>query len=423
MPKLLIIADDLTGANDTGVQFAKKGIPVFVHTGTPGDLQGLADGFQVLVVNTESRHLAKHEAAERVKRVVELGIEAGITHFYKKTDSSLRGNIGSELEALMVTSGSRVLPFVPAYPKLQRTTRGGYQYVGDKPLHQTAFGRDPLEPAAESYIPSILKQQTRIRAKPFFSGPEPARPDAASFDEEGIYVLDATTDDDLRRVGELLKREGLLEAVAGSAGFAEHLADLLEFERRQDKQRCYGGRMLVVSGSVNEVSLKQLSHGEENGFAAVTLPPEVLVSEGGAYSAPARATIAEIVELEAQGRDVILRSIEKFEDMGNCLQLGEKLNLDLKQIHLRVAENLGEITGQIIKRTDFGLLTVFGGDTLAAMIRALGWSGLLPRDEILPGVTTSEVAGREGEFLLITKAGGFGQENVLPQIRDALRSI
>ena len=69
------------------------------------------------------------------------------------------------------------------------------------------------------------------------------------------------------------------------------------------------------------------------------------------------------------------------------------------------------------------MLTVFGGDTLAAMVRALGWSGLLPQDEILPGVTTSEVAGREGEFLLITKAGGFGQENVLPQIRDALRSI
>ncbi|MBA3439624.1 MAG: four-carbon acid sugar kinase family protein, partial [Pyrinomonadaceae bacterium] len=105
MLKLLIIADDLTGANDTGVQFAKKGIPVFVMTGETNDLQRRASDFQVLVVNTESRHLSMHEAAERVRGVVESARAAGITYFYKKTDSSLRGNNGSELQALMNAAG------------------------------------------------------------------------------------------------------------------------------------------------------------------------------------------------------------------------------------------------------------------------------------------------------------------------------
>ena len=109
--------------------------------------------------------------------------------------------------------------------------------------------------------------------------------------------------------------------------------------------------------------------------------------------------------------------------MENCLQLGQRLGLGLKQLHLRVAENLGQVAGQVIKRTSLGLLTVFGGDTLVAIASALGWRGLLPRDEILPGVTISEVAGREGEFTLITKAGGFGPENVLRQVKDVLRSI
>jgi len=37
--------------------------------------------------------------------------------------------------------------------------------VGDRLLHQTAFGRDPLEPIEVSYIPAILKQQTTIQTK------------------------------------------------------------------------------------------------------------------------------------------------------------------------------------------------------------------------------------------------------------------
>lgn len=422
MLKLLIIADDLTGANDTGVQFAKKGIPVFVITGA-ADLRSLADEFQVVAVNTESRHLPGREAAERVRTVVEQAMEAGVTHFYKKTDSSLRGNIGSELEALMKASGYHVLPFVPAFPKLNRTTRGGHHYVGDELLHQTAFGRDPLEPVEESYIPAILKRQTSVQTQVLSGASEQTQSDSIFYKEEGIYVLDATTDDDLRRAGEFLKKRGLLNAVAGSAGFAEWLPDLLEFERRPANLKCPGGNMLVISGSVNEISLKQLSHAQSHGFAAVTLPPEVLISENGPQSTLALSAIARITELGDQRRDVILRSIEKFEDVEKCRQFGRRLDIDVKHLHLRIAENLGQIAGQVLKKSVFRLVSVFGGDTLVAMVRALGWSGLLPRNEILPGITVSEVAGKEEELLLITKAGGFGQEDALTRIKDLLRSM
>ncbi len=99
MPRLLVIADDLTGASDAGVQFAKKGIPVLVLTGIPNSLADLSVDKSVVVINTESRHVDAGEAGKRVTRAVELGLAAGIPYFYKKTDSTLRGNIGSELEA------------------------------------------------------------------------------------------------------------------------------------------------------------------------------------------------------------------------------------------------------------------------------------------------------------------------------------
>ncbi|MBA3441533.1 MAG: four-carbon acid sugar kinase family protein, partial [Pyrinomonadaceae bacterium] len=314
------------------------------------------------------------------------------------------------------------LPFVPAYPKLRRTTRDGYHYVGDELLHQTAFGRDPLEPIEESYIPAILKQQTTIQIKVVPCASEQIQSDANVFNGDGIYVLDATTDEELRQAGELLKNRGLLKAVAGSAGFAEWLPDLLDLEKRPAKRPRSGGNMLVISGSVNEISLKQLSHAEANGFVAVTLPPEVLVSENGVQSPCALSAIARITELDEQRKNVILRSIEKFEDIEECLRLGRRLGVDVKHLHLRIAENLGQIAGQVLKRCGFKIVTVFGGDTLVAMVRALGWSGLLPWDEILPGITVSEVAGGEDELLLITKAGGFGEGDALSRIKDLLRS-
>src|SRR5688572_23056519 len=94
-PTLLILADDLTGANDVGAQFAKCGIRSIVLV--EPDLPELPTGYEVVVVNTESRHVAPHVAAERVRRIAELGLRAGARHFFKKTDSTLRGNIGPEL--------------------------------------------------------------------------------------------------------------------------------------------------------------------------------------------------------------------------------------------------------------------------------------------------------------------------------------
>jgi uncharacterized protein YgbK (DUF1537 family) len=421
MPKLLVIADDLTGACDTGVQFARKGIPTVVLTGITGEPVELSTGQQVVVVNTESRHLEAIEAGQRVKRVVELEMASGVTHFYKKTDSTMRGNIGSELEALMFASGQRILAFIPAFPKLGRTTREGCQYIDGKALHKTNFASDPLDPVAGSFIPAIIESQTRIQAR-IVSQTEMLTPASVRFDDAGIYVFDATTDDDLQLAGALLKDRDLLTATAGSSGFAEFLPILLDFARQKSNPVYEPGRMLAVSGSVNEVSLRQTANAEAQGFACVTLSAEMLLAEDTFQSVQSQQAIAQIVELDGQGREVILRSAEKPEDLELCLALGRKRGLDLRQIHHLIARNLGAITGRVLEQTGFRLLTVFGGDTLLAIARACGWSALLPQEEVLPGVVVSLVAGDVRAPLLITKAGGFGPEDVLVRMKEILRS-
>lgn len=427
--KLLVIADDLTGANDTAAQFAKRGISVLVLTGATDVSLAANAPYQVVAVNTESRHLAGAQAAEAVSRWVERGLKAGYTHFYKKTDSTLRGNVGGELEAFMKVSGRRILPFIPAAPKLKRTTVGGVQNVDGKPLHATAFAADPLEPLAESYIPALIQRQTALAARVVKTAESRSLADAANFSEPGIYVFDAASTADLRRIGGLLQRCDLLRATAGSAGFAERLAELLPFEKNPSAAVASpqsDGRWLIVNGSVNEVSLRQIARAEAAGFAAVTLAPAELLAptnnDGADSAVGAQPMLTKISAFARQGGDVILRSLRQPADMAAYREYGRQRGLAPQETHLLIAERLGELTKEILRQTEFGFLIVFGGDTLAAIARAMRWGAWQPLGEILPGVVTARILAHPAAPLLITKAGGFGAADVVKRLKKLLRS-
>ncbi len=419
MVKLLVIADDLTGANDTGVQFARRGVPTFVTTDT--DFSFYGGMFEVVVIDTESRHLDAAQAVERVKAVVREGREAGVEFFYKKTDSTLRGNIGGELEALLEASGADALAFAPAYPKLQRVTRDGYHYVGESLIHETACARDPLDPVTESFIPKIISRQSQVEAR-IISVADLDDFQNTELGMKMVYIFDARTDDDLRRIAQILKRKGLLRAMAGAAGFAEQLPELLRFQLAPLEPLNYPSRMLVVNGSLNAASLAQVLRAAECGFAAVRLTPEVLITEGGPDSTAGEQIVAEVAAFDARGMDVILYSIARSEELCDYQLLGERFGLSGAQLHLRIVENTGRIVSRVLSRAGFKLMAVFGGDTLAGIARELEWQGMIPKEEILPGIPVLEVAGGARSLLLITKAGGFGPEDVLQQITDRVRS-
>jgi uncharacterized protein YgbK (DUF1537 family) len=418
--ELLVIADDLTGACDTGAQFAGRGIPTLVTMEIDRAFDPAEGEYFVIVADTESRHLSAPEAVARVEAIVKRAREAGVKHFYKKTDSTLRGNIGAELEALLRASGNRLLAFAPAFPRLGRFTRGGHQHVGDRLLSETEFAADPLDPVTDSFIPAIIRRQSDIPIKIIGRNA-----DEALVDEPGewIVVFDAESDDDLRWIGGRLKRERLPGALAGSAGFAACLPELLELRTRVQPNLNCPARMLAINGSLNEVSLRQAASAEAYGFAVVQLPPEALIAEDDARSEAASQIIAAVAGYDAQRRDVMLRAVTRREDASEYERRGEKLGLRHRQLSQRIAENTAKLVSKILAQTRFGLLTVFGGDTLAAVVRAMGWRGLSPRQEILPGVVLSEAAGGTKKMWLITKAGGFGPEDVLRQIKNRLRKM
>lgn len=125
MDKLLIIADDFTGALDTGIQFTKMGVRAKIITDYQYDFQDLKEEYRLLVVNTDTRPLSPEEAYQRVFHLASNARKAGFGYAYKKTDSGLRGNVGAELKAVMDAYEETVAYCIPALPSLHRTTKDG----------------------------------------------------------------------------------------------------------------------------------------------------------------------------------------------------------------------------------------------------------------------------------------------------------
>ena len=151
---LAIIADDLTGAADSGVQLKRSGYRtavVFRRADLPPEVD-----LDAVAVDTDSRSSPAGFAA---KRVLEAGRAMNNARvIYKKIDSTLRGPIAAELAAALGATGRTKAVVAPAFPSAGRTTFEGVQLVNGKPVHQTGLAYDPSTPVSESHIPYLLSE-------------------------------------------------------------------------------------------------------------------------------------------------------------------------------------------------------------------------------------------------------------------------
>lgn len=402
-PKLLVIADDLTGANDAGAQFAKFGIVVIVLARP--DAAFPCDGFEVVVVNTESRHVPAGEAAARVRQAIEVARQAGAEWVFKKTDSTLRGNLGAELEAVLDATGARVLPFIAALPQLGRTTIGGVHYVHGRPIAETEFARDPLNPIRQSEVVSVLREQA--------NGPCVSVPKAQDVSaQNGLCIIDCATVGELEGIVDQLAVTGHLGVLAGSAVVAEPLARKLPLRRAEPNPLRLDGPALVVNGSLNERSLDQVRYAPGGRLVKLRLHPEHLFREPGGPVLP------DLVERAMASRsNVLLHTIADRSELAGFADSARLFGIPADELHGRVAEALGRITREALRSGGAGrTLIVFGGDTLAGIARASGWNLFVPRGEVSPGLTISQPAGEK--LTVISKAGGFGESDVVDRLLD-----
>lgn len=123
--RLALLADDLTGALDSSVGFALRGLATRVALAPEAIRAALGDDPAVLAVNTASRALEPGAAGKIVRAAaLELGRRAPMVLF-KKIDSRLKGNVAAETGAMAAALGARRIVVAPAVPDQGRLTRGG----------------------------------------------------------------------------------------------------------------------------------------------------------------------------------------------------------------------------------------------------------------------------------------------------------
>jgi len=389
--KYLIIADDFTGANDTGVQLKKNNIDVDVLLFPTDEKVNNS-----VVIDSESRILDSAEAYKKVKALSEEMLKNNqFEGVYKKVDSTLRGNIAEEIKAVMDTYDPDIVLIAPAYPKIKRTTKGGVHHLNGVPLMKTEIANDPLTPIWTDNITELLKKEF---GNDICNYNLETLEKMTRLPDTKIQLFDIKTDQHLLLLKELAFKDDRKILYVGSAGLAEYLFSTKVLPS------------LAVVGSISEVSLNQMKYAKNKGFHLVQIEIEDLVDD----SRIDKYTDSVVTSLQ-KGTDTIITITKEKEDYTKTIQFFEKAGItDKYKISQIIKETLAEITVKVLQKQKVTRLFLTGGDTAIEVIRNLNAKGCKIKKELSTGIVESTLVGGSVEGLtIVTKAGAFGVDESL----------
>lgn len=426
--KLAVIADDLTGANDTGVQFAKQGLTVQVFL---NDLveKDLGHSPEVMVLDTDSRAASPAEAFARVRATGGLvrSMAAVQPLIFKKIDSTLRGNIGAEIDAAMAEYDLAWAAVVPAFPANGRITVGGWHLLHQTPIAESEIARDPKTPVHESVAPKLLSTQSshpvaHVDLSDVSRGCDAIIKRIAEFRQKGIRILsfDAATATHLQAIATAIAAGKEAALWVGSAGLAEMVPAVMGWSKQtRTVVNEAVGPVLVVAGSVSPVTARQMSSFlAGDNVRLVSLRADALISNEN-------AEIARCIHEARQGlsldQDVLVASAVDADAVASAREQGEKQGVDSRGVSERVAAAMGKIVSDLIVLPLAGIFLT-GGDTAVSVCRALGVGSIDILAEVLPGIPLGQLVGGCCPGLrVVTKAGAFGGDNAIVESVKALR--
>ena len=419
MQRFYIIADDLTGANDAGVQLSKIGISSTVFLDyKDSTLKSTED---VAIIDTDSRAMIEEAAYETIYNASTIFRKQGYEQVYKKIDSTLRGNVAAELAALVSVYQPEIIVLAPAFPKMNRQTINGYQYVNGERVSETEFGRDPKTPVKDSFIPNLLKKYVDdpiclIEQALLNSSKENLINKIVENTGQGTtwFICDASTDEDLKIIADTFAQFNKKTVWAGSAGLIEYLPNALQLEKAElhQQEKLVVTKTLTVSASLSLVTKQQLEMVKtltETHF--VEIDPVKLIKKTYRLS-----DIIDDFTKESTKQHFVLYVDSSDENREATKQLGAELSIGNTQISEAISKELGVIANAIVQSMpDINGLILTGGDTAKAVCNQLNMNQMQLYTEIEAGLPLGKLgnAANTRRFWTVTKAGGFGNEHSL----------
>lgn len=404
MYEAVVIADDFTGANDTGIQLKKYGYDTVVLI----DFLkfGGFDKCDAVVMDTESRAILKDNAYDIISNISKAVGQIRPKIIYKKVDSTLRGNISTEVKAICDSIGVDIVVFSPAYPQMGRTTVNGVHLLNSVPIDRTELSKDPKNPVKTSNLKEILTENFDIPCVKVDL--DALRGDFTKALRDAVlpcaFIFDAETYDDLKKIleiEEVFPEKKILWV--GSAGLANAL-----FEKRKKSHK----PVLSIVGSVNSVSIEQYKYAVNEGHARGVVIDAISLLKNKKDELD--KILNEIDIYLEYSEDVVVTTVSSRADYEKTLKWGAKHQLDTIAISERIASSLGELVFAIMKKHKLSGLFVTGGDVAISVIKKLSADGSRVICEIETGVPLLKVYGGPYDGTnLVTKAGGFGNKETI----------
>ena len=435
-----IVADDLTGATTLGVLLARSGLKTAAFFDTESFSRNEVE-YPAMVVSSDSRPLPKAEAQHQVSAAVQQLQARGAHYFTKRIDTTLRGGIGFEIDAMLEQLPlETVAVVVPAMPQSRRILVGGYSVIDSVALSRTDVARDVRTPVTESWVPGLLAAQTHhqvghISLSSVMKGEAQIEIDLQEQQQRGVRVIvvDAITVEDVDAIAGAVVALNWNVLAVDPGPFTERLAvrrGLMREARAAalapqtaEQQR---GSILVVAGSATPVTKKQLQYLIANDPRVCHIPvdAELLVDKKNA----AEIEVQRVVQHARQCIPQQQNALFVFESAltGRLLDLQEE-EQRFGLSHGKAAENINQGLGSIVREVlncaggEIKGLYMTGGDTMVNVLKELGATGIEMIDYVIPQTDMVRIIGGDYAGLICVGKGGLtGPEDILSTIVERI---
>ena len=422
-----IIADDLTGANDTALQFKLNDAETNILLNTNIEPKSSA-AQQAWAISTESRNIDPETAFEKVKNATAfISEKLNPDFFYKKIDSTIRGNIAVEILSMLEVLEYDAAIVMPAFPQEGRTTVGGYHLLKGIPIERTEMARDPHSPIYESHLPTLFRQQLgenledlvdNIKLKTIMDGAGPILKKINKKVEDGakIIIMDSVSTTDLEQIVLAMGKSNYNLLPVGNAAAAKVLSNIW-FPKEDNFEEVLPIKLpklpkFIVSGSATEITAKQIEKFENNedyeeNSLVIELNMETVLNG-------VSQELVDRIKSNLTGENIVLihtsKLLNNFDGFAD-----EAIDTDLTKSGLAsaVTDFLAELTGKVLTDKKAVLITL-GGETSYKCCNRINANQLQLIDEVLPAIALSKNANFDQ--WIVTKSGNLGGINTLIEV-------
>ena len=414
MQKYIVIADDLTGSNATCSLFKKIGLRAASILKLQGDINYDVD---VISYSTASRGLDKEEAYKKVSEAIKILKNKDVLVYNKRIDSTLRGNIGTEINAMLDNlEDDRIAVVIPSYPDSGRIVVNKTMLVNGVLLENSDAGKDPKTPIKTSCVESLIQKGIKYSSTYFTLSDieqpieEIVKKIQEAIKKSRVLIFDAVNNEDIIKISKAIIHSDINIVTVDPGPFTLYYSKELQKKNHLEK------KILMVIGSVTATTKKQIEYIlQEEDIFLVKMKVEDFFEKETCLKEIER--VIAYIKKGIASYDLFLVTTSPIGDekKADLQKLAENLNTTVEEISKIIANTLTETVVKILKETEkFEGVYSSGGDITIALLEKLKAIGVEIREEVIPLAAYGRIIGGDFPNLkLVSKGGMVGDEKTI----------